>query len=119
MTTEKDRAAKIAALNDALRTSPWAGNNTLVRTMLTRGVNAHGPEFVLRVLNAVAGFAAFTADNDPYGEHNFGSVEVDGHTIFWKIDYFQKDSDHSAGAEIPENAETTDRVLTVMLAEEY
>ncbi len=105
MTIGKDRAATIAALNDALRTFPWAGNNTLGRTMLTRGVDAEGPEFVLRVLNAVAGFTAFPADNDPYGEHDFGSVEVDGHTIFWKIDYFQKGSDLSAGAEIPENAE--------------
>ena len=30
----------------------------------------------------------FEADNDPYGEHDFGSFEYSGETIFWKIGYY-------------------------------
>ena len=117
MSIQNERATKIAALNDALRQNPGTGEHG--RIMMTRGVSELGIPFTTKALALLAAFNAFTGDNDPYGEHDFSSVEVDGHTIFWKIDYFQKDYDHSAGAETPENAETTDRVLTVMLAEEY
>ena len=39
--------------------------------------------------------------------------------LFFKIDYFAKDSEYMSGAETPEDPEATDRVLTVMLREEY
>ena len=82
MTTQR-RIVQPRLLHSTMRCVRFLEPETIHgRTMLTRGVNADGPEFVLRVLNAVAGFAAFTADNDHYGEHDFGSVEVDGHTIF-------------------------------------
>ena len=56
-------------------------------------------------------------DNDPYQEHDFG-VTLDDRKLFWKIDYFDK-RDPDLGAENPADAETTERVLTLMLAEEY
>ena len=58
-------------------------------------------------------------NNDPYGEHDFGIVAVDGTKLYFKIDYFEKGTDYTAGAERPESAATTDRVMTIMLAEEY
>jgi Protein of unknown function (DUF3768) len=30
----------------------------------------------------------FCHANDPYEEHDFGSFEAEGHTIFFKIDYY-------------------------------
>jgi hypothetical protein len=35
----------------------------------------------------VHAFAEFTPENDPYGEHHFGSFAV-GMEQFWKIDYY-------------------------------
>jgi len=32
--------------------------------------------------------ANFCTENDPYEEHDFGAFDVDGHTIFFKIDYY-------------------------------
>ena len=29
--------------------------------------------------------------NDPYGEHDFGSFEFCGETIFWKFEYYDLD----------------------------
>ena len=63
-------------------------------------------------------FDAFTAGNDPNGEHDFGSFELDGVKLFWKIDYYDK-RDPDLGAEDPADATTTERALTLMLADEY
>jgi hypothetical protein len=65
----------------------------------------------------VATFSAFNEDNDPYGEHDFGSFELCSRKFFWKIDYYDKEL--RCGSEDPADPEKTTRVLTLMLAEEY
>jgi Protein of unknown function (DUF3768) len=114
MSKKKERSARIAALNDEFRKGHGGG-----RYVTTSGVKAESSDFIYRASKAVQNFDAFTEENDPYGEHDFASVTVDGIHLFWKIEYFQKGSDYTEGAEAPENAATTDRVLTIMLAEEY
>lgn len=86
MTSETDRAAKIAVLNDACRKSFGA----IGRHFTTDGVASLGPEFVARAIAAVAAFDTLTEDNDPYGEHDFGKVEVACNSLFWKIDLYVK-----------------------------
>jgi len=66
----------------------------------------------------VIAFDDFNADNDPHREHDFGSFELDGEKLFWKIDYYSTD-DPDLGSEDPSDLTKTLRVLTVMLAEEY
>jgi len=34
-----------------------------------------------------ASYESFSPDNDPYGEHDFGSFQLDSLTLFWKIDF--------------------------------
>ena len=68
-------------------------------------------------MTAVRGFDTFTENNDPHGEHDFGSIEVEGETVFFKIDYFDRDVVmHSPDASDPS---VTTRILTLMLAQEY
>jgi hypothetical protein len=105
--------AKIAELNDQLRTH-GAGNG---RVMVTRSIRDLGPEFEIAARQEVRAFDAFTADNDPHGEHDFGSFDLQGHTVFWKIDYY--DPSLSKGSEDPSDPLQTHRVLTIMLAEDY
>jgi hypothetical protein len=114
MSKKKERSARIAALNDQLRKDPWRP-----LWVMTYAVNEKGPAFVATAIAAVKAFDAFTEDNDPHGEHDFASVEVEGTHLFWKIDYFEKGWNNTTGAEMPENALTTDRVLTIMLVDEY
>ena len=59
----------------------------------------------------------FRTSNDPWGEHDFGAVEVRGEKVFFKIDYYTLDL--NAGSENPANEGETHRVLTIMLASEY
>ena len=65
----------------------------------------------------VARFDRFTPDNDPYGEHDFGSFELVGRKFFWKIDAYDKSLEF--GSEDPSDPDKTTRVLTLMLAEDY
>ncbi len=62
----------IRQLNDQLRQSLAGG--VLV---MTAGVIALGPARQLTILNAVAAFETFDEDNDPYGEHDFGALDIE------------------------------------------
>jgi hypothetical protein len=110
--TEIVDVTTIRALNDRFRQSLRGG-----MLVMTAGVIALGQERELKILEAVAGFDSFDEDNDPYGEHDFGALEVEGERLFFKIDYF--DQSLSAHSPDPADETATKRVLTIMLAEEY
>jgi hypothetical protein len=110
--TEIVDVTTIRELNDRFRHSLRGG--VLV---MTAGVIALGQDRQLKILEAVSKFDRFDEDNDPYGEHDFGCVEVSGERFLRKIDYFDPTmSFHSENAADPE---VTRRVLTLMLAEEW
>jgi hypothetical protein len=103
---------RIRALNDQLRRDFGFG-----RAVMTPGIAALGPEAVERIVRTIAVFDDFCHANDPHQEHDFGSFEADGQTVFFKIDYFDKTMTvHSPD---PADPDVTERVITVMLAEEY
>lgn len=117
-------AKRIAELNDQLRTragilvANGAGNPKGL-IVITRGIVELGVERQCEILNRVRSFDEFTEDNDPYGEHDFGSIDVAGvGKVFWKIDYYA-DQTCRYGSEDPADPDRTFRVLTTMLAEEY
>ena len=72
---------------------------------------------MLAAVHAVMAIETFTEDNDPYGDHSFGVIEVRGHKLFWKLDLYN--TDYSMGSDNPTGLTKTRRVLTIMLAEEY
>ena len=102
--------AKIAALNDHARQTFRE-----CRVVITQGVQALANVDV--ILRQVHLFDAFTPNNDPYLEHDFGSIQLGENTIFWKIDYY--DLDLQMHAPDPSDETVTARILTIMLAEEY
>ena len=104
--------SKVQQLNDAFRKTLTGG-----QTCFTAGVSALGKSFATKALTLVRGFALFTTDNDPYSEHDFGSVTIEGTKLFWKIDYY--DLSLQYGSNDPSDPAQTARVLTIMLAEEY
>ena len=110
---EVPNSARIAELNDLFRTQ-GIGTGSV---MITAGIQALGEDFMQKAIEAVRGFNAFDKDNDPWGERDFGAIDLEGEKIFFKIDPYNLDC--TAGSENPANARITHRVLTIMLAQEY
>lgn len=100
---------RIKKLNDDFRTTLIGG-----RIVLTQGV-LHHPE-PNQILERVKCYREF-ADNDPYGEHDFGAFEAGNEKLFWKIDYYSSSLD--SGSDDPADPAKTTRVLTVMLASDW
>jgi Protein of unknown function (DUF3768) len=110
--TTDNRIEKIRNLNDTFRRTLTGG-----AVLLAASIAGMPASQQAAIIAAVQAFDAFTADNDPYGEHDFGSLEVGGETIFFKIDYYDlTKAMHSTDEADPE---VTERVLTIMLAEDY
>jgi hypothetical protein len=109
---EAARTTIIRCLNDTFRTT-FAGG----QVMLTRGILALGGEAQRQILEKVRAFDAFSTDNDPYGEHDFGSFGHDGETIAFKIDAY--DPSLTYGSENPADSAVTIRVMTIMLISEW
>lgn len=106
------KAEQTRALNDELRRNLSQGT-----AVMTRGVAALGVEVVARIIQTIAVYDDFCHANDPHGEHDFGAFEAEGQVIFFKIDYYDKAlQQHSPD---PTDPNVTERVITVMLAEEY
>lgn len=103
---------RIRVLNDNFRTTFVGG-----RIVMTAGVDALPLDIKARLVLAVQSFSEFSKDNDPYGQHDFGDIELEGEEYFWKIDYYDFACRH--GSEDPTDPEKTTRVLTSMRADEY
>jgi hypothetical protein len=114
MSPQAVSSSRIRVINDAVRFAGPAGPGQWV---ITAGVSERGPEFAILAMRAAQSFDNFTPDNDPYGEHDFGSFNLAGETLFWKIDHY--DQNLEFGSPDPGDPTVTRRVITIMLASEY
>jgi hypothetical protein len=89
-------------------------NFSLGIAVMTPGVAALGIEAAERIFKTIAVFDDFCHDNDPHQEHDFGSFEAEGQSIFFKIDLYEEPD-----VKNPNGEPVVTRVLTIMLAEEY
>ena len=106
MTTKTDQ---IRVLNDELRQHLVGGI-----AVITPGIAALGQNAVECIVKTIAVYDDFCHANDPHEEHDFGSFEAEGHTIFFKIDLYEEPDVKGSNRE-----PVVTRVLTIMLAEEY
>lgn len=110
--TTSAKTLLIQQLNDRLRMKHAGG-----RIMLTRGIQTLDRAHITNIMNSIAQFSDFNDRNDPYGEHDCATMEVDSVSILWKIDYYDETlTQHSSDAS---DENITVRILTVMLVDEY
>lgn len=99
-------SVEIAKRNDVFRQSGFG-------FMVTQGVRQLND--LHKLVELIRQYDAFTEDNDPYGEHDFGSLIWDSQKIFWEIDCYDRELKYGSDPLSP----TCQRVLTIMLASEY
>ena len=103
---------EIALQNDNFRKHLSQG--TLV---LTQGIRSNTKEDLEAIITKVRTFDTFDENNDPYGERDFGAFDYKGKKIFWKIDNY--DQEFLYLSPDVSNPRVTNKVLTIMYAEEY
>jgi hypothetical protein len=103
---------RIRDLNDAFRRSFSGG-----KILITPGVQNLEADIASRALQAIQAFDDFDEGNDPYGTHEFGSVEVERQKVWFKIDTYDQNLEY--GSPDPSDPSVTIRVMTILLPEEY
>ena len=68
------------------------------------------------IIEKVIEFDNFSADNDPHGEHDFGSFNLGETKYFFKIDYYE---DYNLEYGVDPHEDEPFRVLTIMEASDY
>jgi hypothetical protein len=127
--TAKEQTARIARLNDLARSAMGVASMVVA----TIGFQTLAETDQSRVRELIETFDAFTEDNDPHGERDFGTIYqlTDGgwtterprssadsqEQVFWKLDYY--DRDLAGASEDAADPTQTRRVLTIMLSDEY
>jgi len=105
------RTRKIQELNDRLRKTGIGG-----KVVLTRTVASMDALELTDLLRRVREFDTFTSGNDPWGEHDFGEVVLNGIRFYWKIDSY--DLSLEWGSPDASDETVTRRVLTIMAGDE-
>ena len=109
---QNDKVRRIRDLNDAFRKTGIGG-----RIMLTISIRELGERAVQEVIKKIRNFSDFNENNDPHGEHDFGSITHNGVKVIWKVDYYDRSLEF--GSPDPSDASITTRVMTIMCADEY
>lgn len=108
----QERISKIRKLNDDLRQSLIGG-----QVVMTPGIISLPIKITTLIIDAIRAFDGFTDSNDPYREHDFGEVEIQGQKAWFKIDYYDKSLEY--GSPDPSDPNITTRVMTVLTPSEY
>jgi hypothetical protein len=103
-------------LNDQLRRE---GSPELGKVVCTREVSLLPQKQMNILIHAVRTFDDFNEDNDPYDEHDYGSIVINEDTFIWKIDYYDSKYEMGVDESIRNNTDACKRVLTIMYAHEY
>lgn len=125
----REQTVRIARLNDLARRAMGVACTAVA----TAGFRSLPEVDQSQVRELIETFDAFTEDNDPHGERDFGTIyqlrdecwtterprsqEDECERVFWKLDYYDRNMEFAS--EDAANPAITRRVLTIMLSDEY
>lgn len=75
-----EKTLKIQVLNDRFRRTFIGG-----QVFMTSGVSSLPQSELITLMNLVRTFNEFNGDNDPYGEHDFGKIDLNGTAYFGRL----------------------------------
>jgi hypothetical protein len=110
--TDISKVSRIREVNDRFRKTFQGG-----RICCTPGVCALLVPDQISILSMIQNYNLFDENNDPYGEHDFGALTVSDVRIYFKIDYY--DCSLCFHSPDPSDPLVTERVMTIMLCDEY
>jgi len=118
----EDHAKRVAQQNDQFRRWHCIGERkpgvfVPGQSVWTAAFEARDPEFKRAALEAIGAIKTFEAHNDPDGFHDFGAIEIDGETVWFKIDHY--DQNYHYGSEDPSDLKATCRVLTILFPSDW
>lgn len=109
---DEEYTKQVRELNDEFRKTFNGGIK-----VVTEGVRSLGPNALSEIFRKVKDYSDFMPEDDPYGEHDFGTVQYKEDKIYWKIDYYDPGRNHHSLNKADPSATT--RVLTIMMSWEY
>ena len=112
LSAEAEQDRRIRALNDQLRQSFMGG-----QIVMTAGFVDLPASIKARAIAAIRSYDAFEEGNDPYSYHDFGSVEIEGQTVWFKVDAYDRSLQY--GSPDAADPKVTVRVMTLLLPSEY
>jgi len=116
-----ETAKIIAEQNDRFRKTAFGmaceGPVPQGQVLFTPGVSNQSEEFRASLIHAVVAYDDFNQDCDPHGWHEMGVLEIEGVTVWFKIDLY--DENYEYGSSDPTELRFTRRVLTLLLPSEY
>ncbi|MDD4556456.1 MAG: DUF3768 domain-containing protein [Alphaproteobacteria bacterium] len=108
----KNKIFEIARLNDEFRRDLNQG-----KVILSPKIGIESAKDITNILNLIKNYKNFNHYNDPYKERDFGSLSYNGNKIYWKIDYYDEFFEYHS--KNPSNPNITNRIITIMFADEY
>lgn len=119
--SSSETAKIIADQNDRFRKAafgaPTDGEIPIGQVLLTPGISGRDPYFRCALMEVVGAYDTFNDESDPYKWHEMGVVEIQGETVWFKIDLY--DENYEYGSSDPTDLRYTRRVLTLLLPSEY
>jgi len=119
--SSKEVATIVAVQNDKFRRAafgiPTPQPIPQGQVFVTPGISARDESFRAALTHAVVAYDDFNSDCDPHGWHEMGVVEIEGETVWFKIDLY--DEAYEYGSSDPTELRVTRRVLTLLFSSEY
>jgi hypothetical protein len=106
--------AKIRELNIAF----WRAPHLHGRLMMSRYVADRSSHFHMKCIEALRVYDGWSKDNDPWSEADMCVLDIDGETVWAKLDYYSR-ADLNYGSEDPSDPAKTLRIGTLMFPDEY
>jgi hypothetical protein len=96
----------------------WRAPHLHGRLMMSRYISDRSLHFQMKCIEALRVYDGWNADNDSHGEADMCVLDIDGETVWAKVEYHSR-ADLNYGSDDPADTAKTLRIATLMFPDEY